>query len=82
MDGFIHEIIIITIDNPRWVERAKNADLLIIHTILRPRQSNKTLKQDDPLSLRKLTVEVQPADRKTYLGWDIHTRYLQLFLTQ
>ena len=57
MDGFIDNIVTINIDNPRWVERANNAVLLIIHTIFRPRQSNETLKRDDPLSLQKLARE-------------------------
>ena len=54
MNGFIDDTITITIDNPHWVERAKNTALLIIHTIFRPWQSNETLKRDDPLSLRKI----------------------------
>ena len=37
MDGFIDDVITITIDDPFWVERAKNAYLLIIHTIFIPR---------------------------------------------
>ena len=48
MDRFIDDIITITIDDPPWVERAKNAALLIIHTIFRPWKSNEPLKQDDP----------------------------------
>ena len=38
MDGFIHDTITINIDDPYWVERAKNAALLVIHTIFRPLQ--------------------------------------------
>ena len=80
MDGFIDEIITITIDGPWWVERTKNVDLLIIHTIFRPRQSNKPLKWYDPLSLRKLAGEVQLSQCKTCLGWVIQTRSLRVFL--
>ena len=40
------------------------------------------LKQDDPLSLRKLTGEGQLSEHKTCLGWDINTRYMRLFLTE
>ena len=36
MDGFIDEIITITIDDPCWVERSKKSALLVIHTIFRP----------------------------------------------
>ena len=82
MDGCIHEIITITIDNPRWVERAKNAALLIIHTIFIPRQSDEPLKRYDPFSLRKISGEGQLALRKTCLGWDIQTCSLRVFLKQ
>ena len=82
MDGFIDDIITITIDNPCRVEHTKNAYLLIIHTIFRPRQSNKPQKQDDPLSLLKLAGEGHISERKTCLGWDIQTRSLRVFLSQ
>ena len=71
MGGFIDDIIPITIENPWWVERAKNAYLFIIHTIFRPRKSDKPLKQDDPLSLHKLAGEGQLVKRNTCLGWEI-----------
>ena len=58
IDGFINDIIAVTIANPFWVERSKNAVLLIIHTIFRPWQSGKPLKQYYPLSLCKLVGEV------------------------
>ena len=54
MDGLIDDIITINIEKPCWVERTKNAALLIIHTIFRPRDSDKPLKQYDPFSLCKL----------------------------
>ena len=38
MDGFIDYIITITIDNPFWMDHAKNVALLVIHTIFRPLQ--------------------------------------------
>ena len=80
MDGFIYEIITITIDDPRWVESANNAALFIVHTIFRPWHSNKPLKLYYLLSLRKLVGEGQPAKCKTCLVWDIHTCYLRVFL--
>ena len=64
------------------MERAKNADLLIIHTIFRPRQSDKPLHWNDPLSLRKLVGEDQIAKQNTCLGWDIQTHSLRVFLPQ
>ena len=36
MDGFIGDIISITIDNTFWVENTKNAVLLVINTMFRP----------------------------------------------
>ena len=80
MDELIDETITITIDDLVWVESAKNASLLIIHTIFRPLHSDKPLKSDDLLSLRKQAVKGQIAKRKTYMGWDIQNRSLWLFL--
>ena len=80
MDRFTNDIITITIYDPLWVERTNNAALLIIHTIFRPWHSGKTPKLDDPLSLRKLVVEVQLARHKTCLGWDTQNRYLRILL--
>ena len=59
MDGLIYYIIPITIDDPCWVEHAKKSSLLVIHTIFIQLHPNEPLKLDDPLSLRKLTGEVQ-----------------------
>ena len=36
MDGFIDDIITITVNDDHWVDRAKSADLLVIHTLFRP----------------------------------------------
>ena len=80
MYGFIDDIITITIDNTYWVERAKNSALLVIYTIFRPLHSNKPLKRNDPFSLRKLAGEGKISERKTCMGWDIHTRSLRVFL--
>ena len=80
MDVFVYDIITITIDKPCYVERAKDASLLIVHIIFRPWHSDEPLKLDDPLSLRKLTGEGQIDESKTCLGWYIQTRSIQLFL--
>ena len=71
MNGLIDDIITITIDDPCWVEYAKNADLLIIHTIFRTNNFHQPLKLDEPLSLRKLAGEGQLAKLKTCMVWDI-----------
>ena len=80
MDEFIYDIIIVTIDEPSWVERTKKAALLVIHTIFRPLQYSELLKRDDSLSTRKLAGEGQLDKLKTCLGCYIKTRYLQVFL--
>ena len=57
MDGFIDDIITITVDDDYWIDRAKFAALLVIHTLFQPLQPLEPLKRDDPLSLRKLAGE-------------------------
>ena len=79
MDGFVNGITTTTIDDPWWVERAKNADLLVIHVIFRRLQSSEPLKQDDPLSLLKIAGEGQLFEYNFCLGWEIQTRSLQGF---
>ena len=51
MDEFIDDIININIDNPCWVERAKDAALLVIHIIFKLLNSDEPLKQYDPHSI-------------------------------
>ena len=38
MDGLINDIITITVDVEHWIDRAKSAALLVIHTLFRPLQ--------------------------------------------
>ena len=80
MDGLINEIITITIDNPLWADHTKKSALLVIHTIFRPLQPYEALIQDYSLSLIKIAGEGQLDERKTFLGWDIQTHSLQVFL--
>ena len=54
MDGFIDDISTITVDDAQWIDPAKSAALLVIHTLFLPLQPSEPLKQDDPLSLSKL----------------------------
>ena len=79
IDGLIYNIITIMVDDKHWIDCAKSAVLLVIHTLLLPLQPSEPLKRDDPLSLRKLTGEGQLAEHKTCLGWDINTHSLRLF---
>ena len=82
MYGFINDIITITVDNEHWIDRAKSAALLVIHTLFRPLHPSEPLKRDYPLSLWKLTGEGQLAEQKTCLGWYINTQYLMLSLPE
>ena len=71
MDVFIEDIITITVDDKHWIDCAKSAALLEIHTLFQPLQPLEPLKLDNPLSVRKLTGEEQIDNRKTCRGWDI-----------
>ena len=82
MDGFIDNIITIMVDGEHWIDRAKSAALLVIHTLFRPLYPSEPLKRDDPLSLRKMAGEGQLAEKKTCLGWGINTHSLRLFLPE
>ena len=80
MDELIKNINTITINDPCLVERAKNAELFVIHTIFRPLQFSELPKQDDSLSLRKIAGEGQLAKINTCLEWCTQTRSLRVFL--
>ena len=64
MDGFIDNIIYITVDNKYGIERAKTAALLVINLLLQTLQASKPLKHDDQLYLRKLSGEGKLAKQK------------------
>ena len=68
MDGFIDEIITVAVDDKHWIDCAKIAAQLVIHTLFQPLQSSEPLKRDDPLSLRKLAGEGQLAKHRTCIG--------------
>ena len=80
MDGFLNDTITITVDDEHWIDRAKSAALLVIHTLFWPQQPLQPLKRYNPLSLRKLVGGVQLAKQKTFLGWDINTHSMRVFL--
>ena len=82
MDGFIDNIITITVDDKHCIYCAKIVALLVIHTLLQPLQPSEPLKRYDPLSLSILTWEGQIAHQKTCLGWDIHTHSVGVFLPE
>ena len=80
--GFIDDIITITVDDEHWIDRAKIAALLVIHTLFRPLQPSEPLKRYDPLYLRKMVGKGQLAENKICLGWDINTHSLRVFLPE
>ena len=82
MDGFIDDIITITVDDEHWIDRAKSAALLVIHTLFWPLQPSEPLKRDNPLSLRKLVGKRKLAEQKTCLGWDINTHSLRVYIIE
>ena len=82
MDGFINNIITITVDDKHWIYRANSVVLLIIHTLFRPLQPSEPPKLDYPLSLRKWAGEGQIDEQKICLGWDINTHYMRVFLRE
>ena len=82
MNSFIDDIITITVDDEHWIDRAKSAALLVIHTLFRPLQPSEPLKQEDPLSLRKLAGEGQLAEHNTCRGWYINTHSLRVSIPE
>ena len=46
MDGFIDDIITITVDDNHFIDRAKRASLLVIHTLFRPLQPSEQCMND------------------------------------
>ena len=82
MGGFIDDIITITFDDKHWIDRAKSASLLVIHTLFRPLQPSDPLKRDNPLSLRKLAGEGKLSEQKTRLGWDTNTQSMRVSLPE
>ena len=69
MDVFIDDIITINIEKPCWVERTKNAALLIIHTIFKPWHSDEPLKQDDSPHSKNSQKNIRlPNERSVCVG--------------
>ena len=79
MDGFINDIITIPVDDKQWIDRAKSAALLVIHTIFQPLQLSEPLKIYNTLYLTKRAGEGQLDEQKTFLLWDINTHSLRVF---
>ena len=82
MDGFIYEIITITVSDEHWIDCEKSAALLVIHTLFRPLKPSEPLKRDNPPPLRKLAGEVKLSEHKTCLGWVINNHSMRVFLLE
>ena len=82
MDVSIDNISTITFDYEHWIDRAKSASLLVIHTLLRPLHPSEPLKRDDTIYLGKLSGEGKLAKHKTCLGWDINTYSLRVLIPE
>ena len=45
MDEFIDNIITITVDGKHWIDNAKNAAILVVHSLFRPLHPSEHLKK-------------------------------------
>ena len=79
-DGYIDDIIAVALDCDDNVRRSQETVPLAVHSIYRPIATNEHLTRDDPLSLRKLSGDGTPSERKTILGWSVCTRSFRVFL--
>ena len=80
MDGFINDIIPITVDDKHWIDCTKIVALLVIHTLFRSLKPSELLERCDPLSVRKLVGKGQLAEQHTCQGGEINTHSLRVFL--
>ena len=82
IDGFVDDIITISVDCKHWIDRTKIAALLVIHRLFRPFHPSEPLKRHYPLYFRKLAGEGQLAEHKKYLGWHIRTHSMRVLLPE
>ena len=81
IDGFVDDIITVTLGFNHLLERATNAVPLILHCLFRPRDDKESIPRDDILSERKLKGEGALSEIKPVLGWNIDTRQFKVFLS-
>ena len=74
IDGFVDDIITITLDIEELTTRAKGAVPLALHTIFRPTSADEPVTRHDVLSLRKMLGEGCLSELKVILGWLVDTR--------
>ena len=80
VDGYIDDLLTITLDDPDLVTRGSQAIPLMCHTIFRPVHKNEPLPRTNILSKAKLIAEGMPSEQKTFLGWIIDTRRMRISL--
>ena len=79
-DGYIDDIIAMALNKADGVRRSQEAVPLAVHSIYRPLCRKEPTTRDDPLSLRKLSGEGTPSERKVVLGWLVDTRAFRIYL--
>ena len=82
MYGLFNGIITIMVDEKPWIDRAKSAALLVIHTLSCPVQPSEPLKRDDLLFLKKIDGGGTTIRTKTCLVLDIKTHSLRVLLPE
>ena len=81
-DGYIDDFLSAGLDQNDEVARSQEAPTLAVHTIFRPLQDKEPIERDDPISIRKLSGEGIPSEKKIMLGWLLCTRSLRIYLPQ
>ena len=74
IDGFIDDIVTITVKMHDLLSRATNVVPLAIHSIFRPVDDDEPILRDDVLSARKMQGEGAMSEIKLILGWVIDSR--------
>ena len=79
-DGYIDDVITVTVDEDNYVEKGQHAAPLAVHCVFRPVKTKDPLPRDDAVSIRKLDGEGTPDEVKNCLGWNIDTRKFRIYL--
>ena len=80
VDGYIDDLLTITLDDPKLVTRGSQAIPLMCYVIFRPVHNNEPLPRSDILSKAKLIAEGMPSEQKILLGRIINTRSMRISL--
>ena len=82
VDVYIDDIITTAVHTPDFIERAKQAVPLAIHTIFRPVSPLEPIQRDWAISVRKLLGDGRLEHSKSVLGWIINTKTFKIHLEQ